>query len=470
MPVYGLTTEGFLVKTLDIIRNEIGVALQQAFGPSIRLDDESILGQIVGIVSERLALLWELAEVVNSGYDPDAASGASLEQLCLITGTQRPVATYSAVTLTLAGVPTTAIPAGSKVRTVSTLKEFQTTVSTTIGAAEAAWVAVTAYVAGDRVTANDGVYECVVAGTSAATSEALNAPDFPNPAASPQPYYAIVDGTVTWVYLGVGTGSVDVTATAVESGPVVGSAYDINEIVNGISGWGGAINLQTATTGRDIATDAELRLLREQELATGGSSPINALRAELLAVPDVLSVSIFQNNTDADLVIEGGTLPPHSVEALVRGPVSPDAAFDQSIFDALLDGVAAGIKTHGTVAGWAVDDEQTSHYMKFSRPTNVPIYVDIEVTVDPTLYPDDGDDQIKTAILAYGEAQATGKDVTASRIMAAIHSVTGVLDVTQCFIDDAAAPTTSTTIAISKRQLATFSLVDIAVLSVDGTP
>jgi len=471
---YGLTTEGFLLKTLDIIRDEMGAALQQAFGPSIRLDDQSILGQLVGIVAERLAVLWELAEVVNASSDPDAATGAALEQICLLTGTLRPPATYSAVDLVLTGVPTTNVPAGQKVRTVSTQVEFQTNTDAVIATVDA-WAALTAYAVDDRVFVDDGVYQCLVAGVSAATSEALVAPDFPDPSNVPQSFTEIVDGTVTWVYLGQGEGCIDVVGRAVEAGPVTAAAYDILEIVNSLSGWTGVINLDDADAGTAIATDSELRLLREQELAAGGSSPVNAIRAELLAIPDVVSVSIFVNNTDAPLVVAGGTLPPHSIEALVRGPDSPDAAFDQSIWDTLLDGVAAGILTYadpaGTdVVGTSLDDEGTAHTMSFSRPTEVDIYIDIELTKDPDLYPSDGDAQVKAAIVAYGDAQSTGKDVTASRIIAAIHSVTGVLDVTQCFIDDAAAPATSTTIPISLRQLAVFNSANIAVTSVDGTP
>lgn len=464
MPTYGLSTEGFLAKTLDIIRDDIGAALQAAFGASIRLDDQSILGQLVGIIAERMAILWELAEVVQGSQDPDAASGAALEQLALLTGTLRPVATHSAVVLTLTGVPTTVINAGSKVKTASTDIEFETQANATL-VAVTPWGTSTPYIVGNRVTANSNVYQCSVAGTSLGSGSGPTlVPPFPA-GAPPQEQNAILDNTVNWIFVGVGTAAADVLGAAVDTGVIAAAAYDISVIVNSLNGWDGVCNLDDANPGRAIATDAELRLLREQELATGGSSPINALRAELLRIANVIAVTIFENVTD---IIDADGVPPHSIEALVRGPVSPDAAFDQSIFDALLAGVAAGIRTHGSTVGSATDDQGTVHVMKFSRPTNVPIYVTITVIKDPDEYPIDGDAQIKAAIVAYGDLQNTGKNAVASRIAAAAFTVTGVLDVVTCFIDDAPVPLTEATVDISLRQLATYSTTNISVISSDG--
>jgi hypothetical protein len=472
MPTYGLTTEGFLAKTLDIIRADISAALQQAFGPTIRTDDQSILGQIVGIVAERLALLWELLEVIYGMLDPDSATGAALEQLCLLTGTTRPPATYSAVNLVLTGDPTTVIPAGNKEKTLSTAAEFATDNNVTLVAVPA-WIAAHPYVAGDRVTANGHVYQCVTAGTSDfGIAPVAEPPSFLDVAASPHDRDDIPDGTVVWVYLGEGTAAGDTTGSATSSGVIPAAAFDLTEIVNFITGWNSVVNLNDAVLGRDIATDAELRLLREQELATGGSTTVNALRAEILRVLDVVAVSIFENNTD---FTDADGLPPHSVEAVVRGPDSPSAAFDQAIGDALLNGVAAGIKTASatgatTVSVTSFDDELTGHTMTFSRPTDVLIYIDVALIKNPDEYPTDGDEQVKLAISNFWATQSTGRDAVSSVISAQCFKIPGVLDVTHCYVDDAPAPTTPTTVAISKRQLAKIDTSRIAVVSTNGVP
>lgn len=478
MAIYGLTDAGLVVKTIGVIRDDLNAALRQVFGASVNLGDESIIGQMTGIVSEAFAKVWELIEGVNSGRDPDAATGAALEQICLLTGTLRPPASYSAVGLILTGDDTTVVPASRKLVTLSTGIEFTTDSAGPVTiTAVGPWVAATAYVAGDRVSSNGGVYQCTSAGTSHATTGPGPAPLFPDPdTAAAQDFNDVADGTAVWLYCGEGDGAVDVVAQASETGPKVAVAYDIrgeDAIVDVVAGWSGVVNPLDASVGNDAATDADLRILREQELQSGGSSPIDALRAELLEVPGVVATTIFQNVND---VTDGDGIPPHSIEALVRGPDAPDADFDQSIFDALLAGVAAGIRTHadpaGTpVTGTALDSEGTAHTMKFSRPTNVNIWVDVELTKDPDNYPSDGDDQVKLAIVEYGDAQNTGKDVVASALIGAIFAaVPGILDVTLLQIDDAAAPSTSTTIPISLRQLAVFDTSRITVVSIDGVP
>lgn len=473
MPTYGLTTEGFLAKTLDIVRNDINTAIKNAFGATVRTDDQSILGQLVGILAERLALLWEILEIIYGMMDPDSATGAALERLALLTGTLRPQATFSAVNLVLTGDPATTVPSGNQVKTSSTGATFLTDNSVVL-AAVPAWATSHAYAIGNRVTANGHVYQCVVAGTSDPTTGPNSfPPNFLDPGNTPHAQNDIHDGTVTWVYCGEGTAAGDTTATATTSGIVPAAAYDLSVIVNSILGWSSVTNLEDAVVGREIATDAELRLLREQELAAGGSSPINALRAELLQVPGTIAVSIFENVTD---FTDADGLPPHSIEAIVRGPSPTSAAYDQSIFDALLAGVAAGIKTASatlatTVVGTAVDDQGTSHTMTFSRPTEVPIAIILDVVKDPDEYPADGDAQIKAAIVAWGDAQSTGRDAVASRIIAQAFQVPGVLDVTSCKIAvSPAVPTVSTTIAITPRQLATYDTSHIVVNSSNGIP
>lgn len=445
MATYGLHSLGYTPKPLVVIRDELNTALRAVFGVSIDLSDTSILGQIVGIVAEHLALLWEQSEATNSSQDVDKATGAALEALCLLTGTFRTPASASAVTVILTGVPTTVVPSGTRVATASTEVEFALIANATITALTA-WASSTSYAVGVQRYNGLNAYVCTVAGVSDGAGG-------PTGTGS-----AIIDGGVTWRFLGVGTGAVNAIAQAPATGPLEALAFDITVIVNAVSGFDGVINLTDAELGRTVMTDGQLRLLREQELATGGSSPVNALRAELLRVADVVSITIFVNNTD---ITDVDGVPPHSIEALVRGPETPTAAFDQSVWDALFAGVAAGIRTHGVEVGFAVDDENTQHIMKFTRPTALDIYVDASVVKDPTTYPVDGDELVKQAIVAYGDLQLVGKDAVASRIAAAVFDVDGVLDVdiriyTDVIATGAAwAPLTSYTATAGSRSVVT---------------
>ncbi len=455
MTQYGLLSTGFLPEPLTALRADIEASLRSAFGASLALGDRSILGQIVGILAERLALLWELLEAVNSSQDPDKASGAALEALCILTGTTRPAAAASTVALILTGTNATSIPASSTVSTTTSGKNFATT-STVVLATVSAWAALTAYAVGDRVTQVSNVYQCITAGTSAASF-------VPSPATGS----ALTDGTVVWTYIGAGTAAADATANATVTGATVADARDLTVIVNALSGWSSSMNLLAASPGRDIATDTELRSLRVAELAGDGKSTGGAIRAALLKVTGVTAATVFQNNTDT---VNSDSMPPHSVEALVRIPAG--VPNDQLVWDALLANVAAGILTTGNTPGSSTDSEGTVHTVSYSRPTEIPIYVVINVTKDPALYPSDGDTQIKQAIDDWGSAQATGKNAVASAISSKAFLVAGVLDVTSCYIGlfSSPAPSTSVTIAISLRQLATYSVAHITVNSIDGIP
>ena len=252
MAVYGLTATGFYPRTLAILVEEMESGFRSAFGTGIKLGNKSIFGQIIRIFAERLTALWELGESIASSGDPDKASGAFLEAVCLLTGTFRKAATSSGVVLTLTGDPTTVVPTGNRAATLSTEEEFATATDSLAFATLDAWTITTVYTLGDRVTNAARAYQCITAGTSAGSGG-------PTTALSD-----ITDGSVHWIYLGEGTGAIDVLAYATVTGPVEGVAGDITTIINPVSGWSSVTNLLDANPGRIVTPDSDLRLLREQ--------------------------------------------------------------------------------------------------------------------------------------------------------------------------------------------------------------
>lgn len=426
--VYGLTDQGLVVKSRAVLRDDFDKVLRRAFGNAMNLSDGSVLGQLVAIFADRLGELWELLETINSSQDPDKATAALLDALCLITGTTRPLDSQSSVILTFTGVDATVIPALSEFEAVTTLKNFATKDSATLVTVPF-WTPTTVYAFDDRVTSSSNVYQCTQDGTSSSGS---------GPAGVGT---VIVDNTTQWVFVGEGTAAVDANALAVDVGPVVGSQYDINKIVNPINGFQGVNNLKQAVLGRLVAEDPELRLLREAQLGEPGSSPFDALVGRLLDVAGVTAVTLFVNNTDTTNV-DG--VPPHAIEALVQGGA------DQDIFDKLLASVAAGIATYaspgpGAVIGTALDSKGTPQPESFSRATPVPVYVRLIVIYDVASFPADGNTQIQAAVQTYGASQSIGRDVVPRAIGAQAFKIlpAAVLDVpfTMVFTDVIAAPT-----------------------------
>jgi uncharacterized phage protein gp47/JayE len=256
---------------------------------------------------------------------------------------------------------------------------------------------------------------------------------------------------------------VDVEARATVTGIKVALSGTINNIETPVSGWDGVINIEDADLGQTQETDGHLRLKREAEIRALGNASKEAIRGAVLRVPGVSTVTVFEN--DSEFTVDG--IPPFSIEVMVEG------GEDDDIRQAIYDTKAAGAGTFGNETGGVVTDSQGfDHEIDFTRPTDLEIYVEADVTVQQGLFPVDGADQIKQAIVDYGDAQLSGKNVVASGLVAAIFTVPGIIDVTSVRMSAAPTtdPTVSTTINIEVRQRAEYDSSRIEVTTVNGIP
>lgn len=110
---YGLTVNGLVIKRLADIKDEIETAFKTQFGSGVNLQPQAPFGQIIGIHSERESLIWELLEAIYIAIDPQGSEGTPLERVCALVGVKRLSASYSKVTVTCTGTPTTVIPIGT---------------------------------------------------------------------------------------------------------------------------------------------------------------------------------------------------------------------------------------------------------------------------------------------------------------------------------------------------------------------
>jgi len=447
MLTYGLTSAGFVPKSLSVVRADLDAAMRSAFGASLVLGDKTVLGQIDGIMAERYAELWALAQAVYSSQDVDAATGQALDALCKLTGTLRPLATFSTVTAALTGTPGSSITHGTIVAAASTAVQFATQIDTTIAAVNA-WLPTTLYAPGDRVKNNSKIYQCTIGGTSAGSGGPTGTG------------VTIGDGSVTWTFLGIGDGAVDAVMLAVVSGPVFVAARDLTNVnVAPVAGLLGAINLLDAVEGANTYTDQQLRILREQELGGEGGSTGPAIEAAVLKVSGVTTCTVYENDSD---VTDANGVPPHAIECIVQGGADADIAA------ALFSQIAAGIVTHGTTTVSVTDSQGVVHTISFTRPTQILVYVSVTLTYDASAYPLDGDNEVKLAIatLVYPIAL----DVRASRLNAAVYTVPGILDVEPLYIGTAPSPASGATIPVGNRSVAVFDTSRITINSSADTP
>jgi len=254
-----------------------------------------------------------------------------------------------------------------------------------------------------------------------------------------------------------GGGTVSGPFTATETGPKPAYAGTVTEIVTPVSGWSSVTNAADHTQlGTDIETDAVYRLRQEADLRAIGKATTAAIRSAVLAVDNVADCYVFENETDGT---DAEGLPPHSIECVVDGGTT--AAVAQSI----LDTKPVGIATHGSTTQAATDANGFSRNIKFSRPADLNVYIDITVKIDAALFPTNGADTIKQAVADWGDLNIVlGTDLYGSAMVPTIFdAVPGIIDVSPPELGLSVGPTLTAAIVTTNRQKAKLDTARITV-------
>lgn len=259
------------------------------------------------------------------------------------------------------------------------------------------------------------------------------------------------------VVIGSG-GSVTVKATADSTGAIQAVSGSITEIDNPISGLSSVTNLEDAVEGTDEETDVELRARRARSVARNAQAIVDSIYAEVAAVSGVTKVVVTENDTE---FTDANGLPPHSFHVVAIG--GDDSEIAEAIF--IKKSIAS---TYGTTTISVTDSQGFPHDINFSRPTEVPIYVEIDLTTYPD-YPSNGDDLIKQAVVDYangelvqGRGFSLGEQVVLSRLYTPINSVQGH-EIDAVRIGKLPSPTESENISINPTEISLFSIDNIVI-------
>ncbi len=396
----GLTTTGFEKRTLEDLLAQVEEEETTQISNALDVSSSSPMGQINAVLMKTVSELWDLAQAVYDGGDPDKNEGDAQDAVAAITGTIRHAAEKSYVRETLGLNAGITVPRGSIV----------------------------------SVLGNPSVRFVLVGSETVAGT--------------------VVDEDVTSSTAGSYFGRFECDHT----GPVVVAAGTLSVIVTPVSGWNSATNALDAVEGRNVEGPSDMRTRREDELQAEGSTPVDALRAELLHLDGMIQVFVFENVEDTTDV---NGVPPHAIEALCYDGPSPAVA-DDDIAQTLWDGKAAGIKTYGDTTGNATDSQGNTRIMSFSRPTLKTVYFDITVTTTSS-YP--GDAALKAAVVAFGDTLDMGEDVILAAFYSSIFGIGGVSDVSLFKAGFTASPSGTSNLSIGARELATFDTSRITVNS-----
>ncbi|WP_158780589.1 baseplate J/gp47 family protein [Pantoea sp. BAV 3049] len=205
----------------------------------------------------------------------------------------------------------------------------------------------------------------------------------------------------------IGTdGAVTVTATCASTGAVAAVIGSVNTINTPTRGWTSVTNPGAATVGSAAEKDDELRIRQAQSVALPSLTPFDALDGAIASVEGVTRHKLYENDTGT---VDANGLPEHSVSAIVDGG-------DATVIAQTIRGKKGqGVATYGSTSVVVSDRYGNPCTISFSRPTNVPVYIAIELRVFTGYTTQVGED-IKAAIVAYINALTIGDDVLLSRI------------------------------------------------------
>ena len=258
-----------------------------------------------------------------------------------------------------------------------------------------------------------------------------------------------------------GAGNGVVFASATVTGPITAVSGTITSIDTPITGWNTVSNLADAEVGSNEETDIELRVRREKSLAIDAQSTVDALFSAISNVSFVTQNIVLENDTN---ITDGNGLPPHSFQCIVVG------GSDEDIGLAIWLNKPAGITSFGTTSTPILDSQGIPHTISFTRPTEIDIYVTVNLTVFGD-YPVNGDDLIKQAIVDYangelvsGRGFSLNEDVIFSELYTPINSIVGH-QVDSLFIGTSPSPAGTINIPIGLTEISNFLTVNIVVNS-----
>lgn len=232
---------------------------------------------------------------------------------------------------------------------------------------------------------------------------------------------------------------------------------EIVAVMNPIPAIASIEHKKVLSLGEEVESDASLRSRWKQAIAGSGSANAAAIKAEILRVPNIESVTVIEN--DQDFPDEMGR-PPHTFESYVLG----DATKDEEIAKAIFRKKPIGIKAHGKITVPVLDEDGTIREIRFTRSEEIYLKVLVKARVNNTFEGENGKKEIAGKLSDYVMGLGNGGDVIHSSLYGYIHSVTGVLEVTELLISfDGGTTYQSENIVCSPWQVARLLTGDVTV-------
>lgn len=440
----GVEPTGFVTKRLPEILASLRARAVEIFqditppGEIVDTSDSSVIGRQIGLISPSLADLWEASQQVYSAFDPNSATGIPLDNLVALSGVTRLSQSATRADVYLTASVNTTIPSGSTVQSVLTATDFSTTSDVVFNSVQTVGAGVNvvsldvnnSYTLRYRASTDSSYISVQVASTSTPSIEdiytafeaAIQAshPDletfrdngrlFVTPVTNFQLFDFEVSNNMV-----ISKVMKTVAVEATEAGPIEQAPNTITTIITPILGWDSVTNPQEASVGRYEETDEELRLRWRNTKFQFATNIVESLYSAIFSLEGVSNAVIYENDTD--VIDENGVLP-HSFLTLVDGGLSSDVA------TAIWRNRPTGIRSQGNTSVDILDSFGYVRTINFSRPTEVQVYIEINLETN-NRFPEDGEHKIQEALISYINGLTINDDVVYSRLYTPINSVVG---------------------------------------------
>ena len=207
-----------------------------------------------------------------------------------------------------------------------------------------------------------------------------------------------------------GSGSQTVTATCTKFGPYNAGAGEVSIIVNAVNGWTAVTNTAAATPGRSREEDPALQSRHTVAVSTSGERDAASIAEAVGGVDGVSAVLVEEDYTSSQ---------PVSVYVIGGEDDEIAAAMDAQL--------TVGIGTAGTTEVAVYNETlKQNKTIRFTRGTDLDLYISLTLHINSALFPADGELQIKEALVRLFDGQNLGDDVIYFELPGAIYSVPGV--------------------------------------------
>lgn len=256
------------------------------------------------------------------------------------------------------------------------------------------------------------------------------------------------------------SGSFAGAATSLVLGDMPAVAHTITVIVTPVASWIAVVNNDDASAGLEVETDTELRLRRELELVTGGSTSVDAIQAAVSPIVGVLEVACVENSSWRAVA----PMPPKSIEVIFWSTCTGGALTDLEALIAteVFEEKAGGIQAYGTTEITHTDNQGNDHQIGMTLATERILEMRYTLTTDDD-YP--GDVTFSAEVAAAASALTSiGETVRYNKMIDIGFNVAGVVDITALDIRFSGDSWGVVNLPVGQREKATCVAADVAVL------